>query len=636
MVTIKKNKKGVAGIFFLVVALLVVASGLVVTTNKLYNYYNTHTISETDNSMIGYIGGSFGSSSNEDISQEDNFQTSSGGSSSGGSSSPSDNPSSEESKKEKLLKQYEDDYEEFEEIEINDKTIFYQQREIEGAIVEKDFKVYQFDSEDEELLGTNINWREDLPEYTSPQITKEQAESMVEGEVQFSKLYIISPDSDIFPIEPTPVNPCWIVASVNEGNMIITIIDSVTSEELGYGISPPSAFVLSGPQSFNPCNGTWNSWSNNAEYWFNEMHYNTENVDWPNESQVQNHIQSNETVLFYETAHGNSDYFSGGCVDGLWGEPTLASEVESWISGYEKMPFTFLATCDGMCNTSAGTLSHAFRKGSIINTTTVGYCGMAESDCFQYSLSWQDKFFEYLKGGNTIKQAFDLANEYRPACEDVMRFTGDENLKLVSCDEEFGEPYCKNNDSYHNITCHNLAGISFTAQFTEQKNDECGESYCEDWGENYCENGHIYHKRTCYDKGCSAGACYNTEYEQEKIVETCEYGCENAECKYVDLVVEDLIIQNIVGQNVVLAFTIKNIGDFMAENVYWIVDTNSFDTNPERTVPTVLEPGEWTRAYLMWTYAESGNYNPKVIVDFDNLINESDEGNNEISIEVSV
>jgi hypothetical protein len=70
-------------------------------------------------------------------------------------------------------------------------------------------------------------------------ITKEEAESMVRGEVPFTKLYIISPYSVVFPIKPTPENPCWIVRSVDNGNTIVTIIDAMNGKILGYGVSPP-------------------------------------------------------------------------------------------------------------------------------------------------------------------------------------------------------------------------------------------------------------------------------------------------------------------------------------------------------------------------------------------------------------
>ncbi|MFW9875622.1 MAG: CARDB domain-containing protein [Candidatus Thorarchaeota archaeon] len=635
-----KNKKGIAGITFLVIALLVVGLGLVVTTNKLYNYYNTHAVSETDDSTFYNIGNSIGS--NDNSPQEDNSQTSfsSGGSSGKHSSNSNSEPLPAESKKERLLKKvYEEDYDDFEEIEIDDKTIFYQQREVEGATVEKDFKAYQFDTESEDLVDTNINWRDDLGEYESPQITQAEAEAMVEGEVQFSKLYIISPDSDIFPIEPTPENPCWAVTSINNGNVIVTVIDSVTGEKVGNGIPPPyNAFTLSGPQIFNPCSGDWDFLNNDAEYWFNEMHYNVENVNWPTEDKVQSHIQSNETVLFYEVAHGSSNSFASGCMSGTSSEKTYASEVEEWIEGYNKKAFTFLGSCDAMCETDSGTLSYEFRKGSNEDTVTVGYCGMSGSDCFPYSLQWQQHFFDYLNSRYTIKDAFDQANQDYPVCEDVMRFEGDEDLKLVSCDVNYGEPYCRDNSVYKNKTCHNLAGVSFMKPYSEIPiGDPCGESYCEDWSENYCENGNVIHNRTCHDAGCGEGACYDDESEQEEIIEECEYSCGSAQCLYPDLVIEDLIVQNKIGQNVIFAFTIKNIGDYIANDIYYKVYTNSSDADLEIKIGTSLAPGESTRAYTdPIVYSESGTYNPKIIVDFDNLINESNESNNELSIEVSV
>jgi len=631
------NKKASITITFLVISLLVVASSLIITVNKIQKDYNKNNAIELDSEFIQSDFSGLGSLSNKDFDSSLNSFFGGGGSSKKSSSSSSNNPNEEN-----LLEPYEKNYENFQEIEIGDKTVFFQQRIIGNAIVEKDFKVYQFDKESGEFVKKIINWQNDLPEYLPPRISKEQAESMVEGEIRFSKLYIISPDSDVFPIKPTPKNPCWVVASINEySNMIITIIDAVTGEILGYGIPPPyNAFSLTGPQ-YTGCSGAWDRWSNNAEYWFNEMHYNTETATWPNESQVQSHIQSNETVLFYETAHGSSFCFASGCSGGLY-ESTCASEVETWITGYRKMPFTFLATCDGMCNTGSGTLSNAFRKGSDEDTATIGYCGMsgsACSECWGNSVQWQDKLFEYLKGGAyTVKQAFDEANSIYSSCVNCMRFEGDENLKLVSCDEDWGENYCcdwgGNTYTCKNTTCHNLAGVSFTKPYSEIPLDKCGESYCEAWGDNYCEDGHVKHNRTCYNAGCSEGACYNDEYEEEEIVETCEYGCDDVECMYPDLFVEDLSISQ-TGTNIWLMFKIKNIGNAVANQFYWMVDTDSGEENQTHG-PYSLSPEKALFDYFSLNYSSPGTYNPTVIVDFDNLINESDEGNNNESIFVSV
>jgi hypothetical protein len=338
------------------------------------------------------------------------------------------------------LEKYEANCEQFRETEINDKIVYFYQRKIGEAIVEKDFVVYQFDKNTGELLAKKVHWRDDLLEYLPKMmIAKEQAESKVEGEVQFSRIYIISPESDVFPIEPAPKNPCWVVRSVDESNLIVTIIDAVNGEVLGNGVPPPyTGFSFSGPQYFDPCGGVWYDWYKNAEFWFNEMGYSTESAYWPTEEKIKSHIQSNETAMFYEVAHsgGKSTQFKSGCLNGNEPEYTYAYEIEEWIANYTEMPFTFLASCFSMCNTSDGTLSHEFRKGSTEDTVTVGYCNMSDEKCdlcWTYSLQWQNTLFSYMNQSYTVKYAFDQANVDYPACAcaDCMRFVGDNNFKAV-------------------------------------------------------------------------------------------------------------------------------------------------------------------------------------------------------------
>jgi hypothetical protein len=36
--------------------------------------------------------------------------------------------------------------------------------------------------------------------------------------------------------------------------------------------------------------------------------------------------------------------------------------------------------------------------------------------------------------------------------------------------------------------------------------------------------------RVCFDKGCSSGSCYNDETQDEELVESCDYGCEEGVC----------------------------------------------------------------------------------------------------------
>ena len=332
-----------------------------------------------------------------------------------------------------LIEQYEKNITKFKKFEIADKLVYFYQRKIGDAIVEKDFISYQFDKNTQKLLANKTHLRDDLPENLPLlNITKEQAESMVRGEVQFSNLYYISPESDVFPINPTPKNPCWVVQHIDNNKTIITIIDAVTGEKLGNGIPPPyTAFSLSGPVYPDTCSVSWDSWYQNARYWFDAMGYSTESQEWPTAEKIKSHIQSYETALFYEIAHGGSWSFQNSCTDS-----TIPSEIESWIADYTKMPFTFLGSCDGMCYTNDNTLSYEFRKGSTTNTATVGYCGMSStscSDCWVYSISWQNSMFYYMNQSWTVKAAFDQANADYPMCgnNSCMKFAGDENFSIV-------------------------------------------------------------------------------------------------------------------------------------------------------------------------------------------------------------
>ena len=338
-----------------------------------------------------------------------------------------------------LFEEYGDADRLFEEVKISNMLVYFHQRTLGEATVEKDYIVYQLDKDTGKLLARKSHWRDGLPAVLpGALIPSEQAEALVEEEIQFSRLYIISPESDVYPLDPTPENPCWVVRSVNgPGEHVVTIIDAVSGVILGNGIPPPhTAFSLSGPWYFEPCSGAW-SHSENAESWFNTMGYSTEQVDWPTEAKVQSHIQSDETALFFEMAHGGSTYFAGGCVGGNYAEFTYASEIESWMVGYTKMPFTFVGSCDGMCSTGDDTFAYEFRKGSNEETTVVGYCGMSEpwcGTCWDYSILWQDALFEHMNLGWTVKAAFDQANADYPVCagaNNCMRFAGDVDFAVV-------------------------------------------------------------------------------------------------------------------------------------------------------------------------------------------------------------
>ncbi|UCC79629.1 MAG: carboxypeptidase regulatory-like domain-containing protein [Candidatus Zixiibacteriota bacterium] len=331
-----------------------------------------------------------------------------------------------------LLKPYETGDKEFERHEIGKLIVFWHQRMIGDAIVEKDQIVYQFDKATEELLAVKTQWRDDLTDIEAPNISEGEAEAIAGGEPLFSNLYIISPESDVIKLDPVPRNPCWVVRTIIDDVTHAVIIDAVTGEFLGYAILPPhESYSMSGPCYDNPCSCAWDSWYLNAKYWFNQMGYDCISEEWPTRTSIQSYIQNNHVGMFYEIAHGNSYAFKSGCIDGTSYEMTYSSDIESWIADYPEMRFAFIASCDGLCDTGPGSFSHAFRKGLNINTATVGPCGMSAShcdNCWYYFWCWQHAFFGYMNQGWTVKDAFDQAQADYPACaepDNCMRFAGD-------------------------------------------------------------------------------------------------------------------------------------------------------------------------------------------------------------------
>jgi hypothetical protein len=336
------------------------------------------------------------------------------------------------------LDKYESGERNFSEFEIGNLRVYWHQRMIDEAFVEKDFIVYQFDKASEELVAVRSHWREDLPEHLPPGLMSQaEAQALVEGEVRGSRLYFISPESDVYPIEPPPEHPCWIVRHIVDGALTITIIDAVSGTVLGNGVPPPyEGFSLTGPWEFSPCSGAWTSWKENARSWFETMGYSTQSITWPTQDQVRDHIQSCETAMFYELAHGSHTMFESGCTGGGAAEITYSSEIEAWIADYPKMPFAFIGSCGGMCWKGDGTFAYEFRKGEPESTVVVGYCDMAEPRCdlcWQESIAWQTALFNYMNQGWTVADAFTQAGADYPACGDssCMRFAGDRDFAVV-------------------------------------------------------------------------------------------------------------------------------------------------------------------------------------------------------------
>ncbi|MBW2984056.1 hypothetical protein KY361_03020, partial [Candidatus Woesearchaeota archaeon] len=76
---------------------------------------------------------------------------------------------------------------------------------------------------------------------------------------------------------------------------------------------------------------------------------------------------------------------------------------------------------------------------------------------------------------------------------------------------------------------------------------------------------------------------------------------------------------------------LENIGDVIAGNIYWILDTDSAEDNPSFG-PFDLDPGKTVDIYPVVKYTSAGTYAPVFTVDYNNTIQEYDETNNEQTI----
>ena len=62
-------------------------------------------------------------------------------------------------------------------------------------------------------------------------------------------------------------------------------------------------------------------------------------------------------------------------------------------------------------------------------------------------------------------------------------------------------------------------------------NEECGTDECI-YSENFCKENGVYRTSTCYENKCNSGQCGINSYTYDELVEECNYGCENSQCKY--------------------------------------------------------------------------------------------------------
>ncbi len=131
-------------------------------------------------------------------------------------------------------------YHEYRGAVVGDQIVFHRPRRIGAARVLGDFTAYHFDARTRRLLQVRRPERPGLPEHLPEVIARWRAEALAEGEVRFSELVYIQPDSPVFELDPVPVHPCWVVASEVDGFLRLLVVDAVSGIVLGTGVPPPA------------------------------------------------------------------------------------------------------------------------------------------------------------------------------------------------------------------------------------------------------------------------------------------------------------------------------------------------------------------------------------------------------------
>ncbi|MEE9525778.1 MAG: cellulase family glycosylhydrolase [Candidatus Woesearchaeota archaeon] len=148
-----------------------------------------------------------------------------------------------------------------------------------------------------------------------------------------------------------------------------------------------------------------------------------------------------------------------------------------------------------------------------------------------------------------------------------------------------------------------------------------------------------YRSYTCSDAGTALANCSSSDDYQEK--EICADTCSGGSCisvDYPDLNVKsaDVLSSNLgVNKFIGLHIVLENKGNVTANNVFWELDTDSSQVNPNYG-PTTIEPGKTIDIYPVVKYSAAGDYNLIFYVDLSGLIEEEDETNNEAGIPLTI
>ncbi len=304
----------------------------------------------------------------------------------------------------------------------------YWEHVIDDAVVKNDYILLHMDPENDNILKFECTWSDIEFSFLDP------IEEIFEPENYFWKQIVIFNDENdcthFYKFSDPQEYPvvCWEVRHKDGA----TILYSLSGDPIGYGIpAPGDGFSLSG---YNNASwpDPWIEFRQNADSWFSKWCNTTTSLSLPTPATISSHVSNSGVTLFYELAHGNQWYFQGDSAGSYYYSSVTGYNVQSDMANRQPITFAFIGSCQGMTTTGAGTFSYEFRKGQMINTTTVGYDHMETCPGWQYAFQWQDYMFQKINRGNTVKASFDMADAQYPTISPATVFVGDINLKAKS------------------------------------------------------------------------------------------------------------------------------------------------------------------------------------------------------------
>jgi len=169
----------------------------------------------------------------------------------------------------------------------------------------------------------------------------------------------------------------------------------------------------------------WRIFRQSAERFFTEIGLSLDSA-FSDCSFLEKLAERNITFL-YEIAHGGYENFLCS-INKLF----TVRDAERLFANRGRIGFAFLANCWSHVKTGKGSISYAVRKGYLENTVTVGYYKAEEHpEGWRVSLSWQNRFFEYLKQDFNFGEAFDEAVADYPEIKPMIRMAGNRTLSLA-------------------------------------------------------------------------------------------------------------------------------------------------------------------------------------------------------------